>query len=168
MKTIRATGKHLEWAHPDIEKPLYELRDGDDPVATLEETSTDSAIAKTGEGAWLFRKFGYANPHVIVKREGSDTEEARFDSSETEPGLLKLSNGRQFKWEGHLWRAAWSWNDVSGQRMLTLKRDFAVAEKHEGRVEITDQGADSDHLGLLVLVGWYLVLLAAESSGDAG
>ena len=168
MISIREAGRRLEWVHPDVERPEYELRMGSELIATFVETSADSAIARTAEDILIFRKFGYANPHVIVKREGSDKEEARFDSSETEPGLLKFASGRLFHWECHLWRASWLWNDSSGRHLMALKRDFGVAGKNEGHVEIADLGTESEGVGLLVLIGWYLILLSAETSGNAG
>jgi len=163
MKTISEAGKHFDWIHPDPDRSVYELRSGEEIVASLAcESSIDSATAETSGGAFELKRFGYANPHVLVRKKGGEKEEARFDSSETEPGLLKLANGRQFHWEGHLWRAEWAWNATSGDRVVSFKRDFEVGEKHEGSVEVH---GESPHLDLLILVGWYLILIAATSSG---
>ncbi len=167
MKAISESGNHLDWIHPDAEKREYELRSGDDLLAEFDcGTSTDSALVETFDGSWDLKFFGIANPHVIVRKDSGDKDEARFDSSETEPGVLEFSNGRKFHWESHVWRAEWGWNDSAGNQVVSFKRDFEVGEKHEGSVTITETGSASPHLTALIVIGWYLIILAAETAAE--
>jgi len=169
MKPIAEASSHLDWTHPEPPSHAYDLRDGDDVVASLAMSEgIERADARSAGFHWTFRKFGYEKPHVIVLVAGSDKDHARFDTGDEGPGQLKFDDGRQFRWNANLWRGEWNWTDTAGDQVVAFKRDFDVTERHEGTVEIKDKGRDSAHLGALALLGWYLIIVAAETSGAAG
>lgn len=169
MKSIREASAHLDWTHPEPTSRAYDLKDGDEVVATLRiEQGVESATATESSGTWSLKKFGYDSPHVIVRAKSSEADHAKFDSSEDEAGSLRFEDGRQFRWEANLWRGEWSWIDTAADQVVAFKRDFDVTERHEGTVNIFPKGAESPHVAVLVILGWYLIIVAAETSGAAG
>ncbi len=167
MKAIEKPGEELNWIHPEVGKQEYELRSGGELVADLKWQPAPQetiAIGKAAAGMWTFKQLGFLNPHVIVQDASSKKQIARFDATWSGGGLVELFDGRHFRWSSNLWRAEWGWIDSSGDEIVKFKRSFEVIEKNEGYVQIDQGGADSPHTPVLVLLGWYLIILLARTA----
>ena len=165
MKSIRDAGATLEWTHPEVQKRAYLLNAGTETVANLawQKQEGSLALAETADGSWTFKRVGYLNPHVLIRDAQTGGRAGRFDASATGSGMLELPDGRHFKWSSNLWRAEWGWRTTSGEEIMRFHRSFDVIEKREGNVQIKHPDLAGAHLPLLTILGFYLIILVAET-----
>ena len=91
MRAIRdITEQGLHWTQPSTFNREYELRAGDEVVATLgwQKTGGSLALARSTEGNWTFKRSGFLSPRVTVRLAGSETEVAVFKPSWRGEGTL--------------------------------------------------------------------------------
>lgn len=154
----------LRWIHPDLTRQYFELRSGDEVVATLTWDPTgESAAAKANDRSWTLRRLGFLNPHVVAL-DGSGSQTFRFDATMSGGGMGHARDGHLYRWYSNLWRAEWGWMDSGENDLLKFRRSFDVEEKQEGFVELLETSRDNPNLELLILVGWYLIITAAETN----
>lgn len=165
MRPITTAVSDLRWIHPEVTERIYELRDGEGTVARLSWESSDGAAAsgRSAAGSWTLRRLGFLNPHVVALDSTSGRQVFRFDATMNGGGLAQAEDGHQYRWYSNLWRAEWGWIDTAGNDLLKFRRSFDVDEKQEGHLEVLEAGARSQHVDLLALVGWYLIIMIAES-----
>ena len=164
MKHIgEVKGQELVWAQRGYCHGEYGLRAGDDAVATLRWRGGSLAVAETADGHWSFERPGYRRARVSVRTAGSGTEIAVFSSNWTGGGTLELVGGRLFHWSAtNLWRSRWVWREADGTDLASLRSRQRL--KLSGLVERSQAGAALPELGLLVTLGWYLVVMRAQDS----
>ncbi len=157
-------GRELKWIHPEATRRYYELRSGDDVLASLawDESDESAATAKAGDRSWTFRRLGFLNPHVVAL-DSSGSQVFRFDATMSGGGMGHASDGHLYRWFANLWRAEWGWMDSGQNDLIKFHRSFDVNEKQEGNLELLDAGRDTSNLELLVLLGWYLIITISES-----
>lgn len=157
------TGARLQWLHPAVDEHTYRLMSDGKEVGNLTwpEGVERGAIARKSGTEWRMEKFGFLQPHVIVTDEESGEVVARFDATAGSGGLLTLSNGRHFRWYSNPWRAEWGWMDVAEKDAIRFKRSFEVEERREGYVEIDDEEATHDQADLLIMLGWYVIVMSS-------
>src|SRR3982074_1250153 len=98
MRSIsEMAGQELVWAQPSVMKQAFELRAGDEVVATLVFQRSSLARAETARKSWTFRREGFWHPRVTVRPADSDQNEALFRPSWTGGGSLELGDGRQLR-----------------------------------------------------------------------
>lgn len=166
MKSIREAGPHLTWSHPDPLRRDFELRANGEVYGTLTWERDDAgslATATTTEGSWTFKRLGYLQPHVTIREVASGRTVARFDAQWNGPGVLHLVDGRTVRFEANFWLAEWDWVAASGEHVVKFKRDFS-AGRREGHAHLSKTGDEVPNLAVLVLLGWYLLVLMAEDS----
>ena len=81
METLsKVAGLPLYWVQPDTFARWFELRAGENLVATLGwQTSCGTlAMAESGDGRWTFKRLGFLNPRVAVREAGSEIDIATF------------------------------------------------------------------------------------------
>lgn len=171
MQALLETGRHeLVWTQPRARTPAYELYAGEDLVATLHWRGS-LAEACTAGCQWTFERGGLWHPHVTVRAAGSDADLATFTARWTGTGTLECGGGRCFQWRAQdVWHTHWAWQDAEG---TTLMRIGAQAKSEQGGraskglVELTPAAVGLTELPLLVLLGWYLVVLQARDATAA-
>ena len=84
-------GQELAWTQRSYCQGEYELRAGDDAVATLRWRGGSLAVAETSDGRWSFERPGYRRSWVSVRTAGTGTEIAVFSSYRTGSGTLELA-----------------------------------------------------------------------------
>lgn len=168
MKSVRDAGSELNWIHPDVTRRHYELRAGDETIASLTWDAPDGSIAtaKSGESSWTFRRLGFLNPHVVALEPGSGKQVFRFDATMSGGGLAQADDGHHFRWYANLWRAEWGWMDTAEKDLVKFRRSFDVDEKQEGKIEVLDLARDNPRLDLLIVLGWYLIIMVADLSAE--
>ncbi|MBW3565853.1 MAG: hypothetical protein KY459_14165 [Acidobacteria bacterium] len=155
-------GAAMQWVHPETTVRRYELRVAGEPAGLLEWGEEGSrARGAYGEETFLFQRFGFLDPHVVV-RDGEGKQVARFDPAGGTGGVLTLIIGRHFRWYSNSWRAEWGWLDVGENDAIRFRRSFDVEEKREGSVEIVNDAATHGQTPLLVMLGWYLIIMSSE------
>jgi hypothetical protein len=145
---------------------MYELRAGDEVIATLrwEQAFGTLATAESADGVWTFKREGFFQPRVTIRRSGSETNVAVFRPRWTGSGVLEFPDGRAFHWKHtNFWYSQWAWEGANGGQMLRLKNDCALL-RSEGHVEVESIAQTLAELPLLTLLGWYLILLLAQDT----
>jgi hypothetical protein len=158
--------QELAWTQTGYCHGEYELQAGDEVVATLHWRGGSLAIAETADGCWSFELPGFRRSRVSIRTAGSGTEIAVFRSSWTGGGTLELAGGRLFHWSAtNLWRSRWVWLKADGTALVSLRSRQRL--KLSGLVERSQAAAALPEFGLLVTLGWYLLVRAQVSTTDA-
>jgi hypothetical protein len=158
----------LSWFHPVEEKREYVLRStgGDVAVLRWEKESGTLARGESSSGQWTFKRVGFFQPQITARAHNSTEDFAKFEPGSAGGGVVHLSNGHIFRWSSNVWRGEWSWVNAAGERGIRFRRDFAM-DRREGTVEITPKALPDREVPLLVLLGWYLIILFAEDAALA-
>jgi hypothetical protein len=170
MPSIReVAGQGLVWSQPARLKQFFELRAGDNVVATLRFERASLAVGETDDQQWTFKREGFWHPRVTVRVKGSDDNVALFSPGWAGGGTLDQSLGRSLHFgAANFWHSQWAWEEVKDTPLVRFKSRPGLL-KTEGEVEVEGDAAPSPDLPLLVILGWYLLILfgrdAAASSG---
>ena len=159
-------GQELLWIQPVVRKREHELRAGDDVVATLGFQRGSLADAQAAGGHWTFKRQGFWRPRVTVRTAGSDTDIAVFQPRWVGGGTLEFPDGRTIRLSSaNFWQSEWVWQD-NEKPLIRFKGRHGIV-KARGAVELQPEAVASPDLAMLVLLGWYSILLHAEDSAAA-
>ena len=104
MRLIQeAADQELVWQQPTAMKEHYELRAGDEVLATLQwhrSWSSTLVTARTAEEAWTFKRSGFWQQRIGVRLLDSEREVATFKPDWAGNGVLTIEGGRTFRWVG--------------------------------------------------------------------
>jgi hypothetical protein len=151
---------------PAARKRKHELRAGEDPVATLRFQRGSLADAEAEGHHWTFKRQGFWHPRVTVRVPGSDADVAIFRPHWAGGGVLELADGRAIRLRSaNFWQSEWVWEDKD-QPLIRFKGRHGIV-KAKGAVEILPGAAGRPDVSLLVLLGWYLILLHADDASAA-
>jgi hypothetical protein len=164
-------GQQPEWRQPKTGGRVYELRLDDKLFAVLTFRSAfgSYATAEFSGGKYTFKRVGFFTPHVTIRREGEEADLAVYRPNWTgAQGMLDL-DGKTFSWRpANFWATRYAW--YAGKEVLLHYRQ-GVEDKHfsdlfktQAQVELTEAAWDLQGLPLLVLLGWYLVVLYEQDS----
>jgi hypothetical protein len=163
MRTINSVAsEELRWIKPTSELP-YELLSADDEVVgQLQLDRAWRGDSDTAGQRWTFRRGGFWRQHVTVRVPGSELNIAVFYSSWKKGGTLELEGGRKLrlclptllKWQ-------WTWRDSQGNPLVHLKEPLLASDC---RVTIEKDAAESPDVPLLVVRGWYLLVVWAREA----
>jgi hypothetical protein len=163
-----AGSQWLQWVQPSLLASVYELRAGDEAFATLrwERALGLLAVAQSAEGTWTFRRRRLPSLRVSAFQGDSAHEIATFQRkpSASEGGALDTASDRRFRWRPtSYWRAEWIWTDAAGAPLIRFKYQFSMLTTR-GRIKIEPRAAQLPELSLLVLLGWYLMIVMSEDA----
>jgi hypothetical protein len=159
-------GQELLWIQPAVRKREHDLRAGDDVVATLRFQRGSLADAEAAGGHWTFKRQGFWHPRVTVRTAGSDTDIAVFQPRWIGGGTLEFPDGRTVRLSSaNFWQSEWVWQE-NEKPLIRFKGRHGIV-KARGAVELQPEAVASPDLAMLVLLGWYLILLHAEDSAAA-
>jgi hypothetical protein len=166
MNTLMHAVTTLEWREPVAREPHYELRSGDDLLATLalEPLRRTLATVRTPEGTWTFLQTGILSATVYVREEGSSQDLAVFQPGFLGRGTLRFGNGVRFRWRRAPHHGGWSFLGGDGETVLTLRlRPVPAGEpwphRLQGEVHLGPAGHSNPRVPLLAALAWYLVLM---------
>jgi hypothetical protein len=160
-------GEELLWVQPAARKRDYELRASDDVVATLRFQRGSLADAEAEGHHWTFKRQGFWQPRVTVRVAGSDSDVAIFRPRWVGGGTLDFTDGRSVDLRSaNFWQSEWVWQEKDQPLILFKGRHGLV--KAKGAVEIQPAAAGRPDVALLVLLGWYLILLHADDAASSG
>lgn len=155
--------QELVWAQPKATRREYELRTGNDLIATLRFQRGSLADATFGASHWTFKRAGFWQPRVTVRASGSDQDIALFRPRWTGGGHLEFPDGRSLQLNSaNFWQSRWVWQDKDHE-LINIRAHHGLL-KAGGTVEVLPASTSDPNLALLVLLGWYLILLYAEDS----
>jgi hypothetical protein len=161
-------GRAMRWRRTRLLPAAFELRAGEETLATLEWPGlfSRSAIATSGGGRWRFRRPSLFSLSVDVE----DTESgARIASYSPAPlrGTLRFADGRAFRiGRDSLFGRLKAWREDGGE-LLSFPRRLTFGGG--GPVQIEAAATAEAGLDLLVAFAFYVLTLrrrrAARSSG---
>ncbi len=158
--------QELLWVQPAALKRGHELRAGDEVVATLVFQRGSLADAVAADGHWTFKRAGFWHPRVTVRVAGTDTDLAVFRPRWMGGGTLDLPGGKAIDLSpANLWQTQWAWKEGESTPVVFKSRHGLI--KSGAEVAIAEDGIKRPDLPLLVLLGYYLILLYAQDVAAA-
>lgn len=162
MKAIKDyAGKSLDWIQTARLKNSFELRDGTEPVGTLEWTEGLSAEAKaqSADGSWVVQRHDFLRPRVTVRAPGSTDDAAVFEPTWTGSGDVALKGGQRLRFvPANLWRNEWRLTTPDGKALLKMRPDTGLM-RSSAKLEIDAGAAEAAELPLLVFLSWSILVL---------
>jgi hypothetical protein len=152
--------QELAWVQPTSLRQTFELRaEDDDVVARLQFDGRSLATAETAWQKWTFRREGLLTQRVtILARDSSDAVVVKV--AWAGGAALDLSQGRQVQFgAANFWRTRWRWSDVATEASLVQFKTHAGFMKLGGEMEIETAAITYPELPLLVVLGWYLLVV---------
>lgn len=164
-KIAEVAQQELVWVQPARLKQGFELQAMDEVVATLQFERSSLATAETAEQQWTFKREGFWHPQVTVRLPDSDDNVAVFKPSWMGGGSLEISEGRLLRFgAANFWHSQWDWSDTESQATLVHFKSRAGLMKTDGQVDIESEAVTYSELPLLVVLGWYLLILFARDA----
>lgn len=157
------------WTRPKLLSRVWELRAGDEVVATLESRSW-LGVHMTGEtaaGRWDLRHEGLLRGRAVLRREGEEAERLVFRPGWFGAGEIRRAGGEPLLWKrGDVWGRRWRLLDRDGHAQLEFTRRPAFL-KSSTAVEASDAGRALGDLAELVLLGFFLVRMLERQAHAA-
>src|SRR5579864_2439311 len=160
--------QELVWQQPAARRRQHELKAGDEVVGTLDFQRGTLATATAADGSWTFKRQGFWHPRVTARIAGSEEDIALFRPHWSGGGQLDLRDGGTYRLaSANLWQSQWVWLPETSDQPLVRFKGRPGLIKASAAVAITSEAAQSPAVPLLVLLGWYLILLYAEDAAVA-
>lgn len=157
------TSEELRWVRHRRLKLEFELRAGETVVATLAWTGRARALGAWAGGQYRFSREGWFRPRTLV-RGAEDTGEPVATFAHR-GGILTFLDGRLFRWKKpKRWTNERIWVDASATELIRFRPS---AWRSPGSVTIQAEAAHHRELPLLLLLGQFLLVLAAQEAEEA-
>ena len=176
MKSItEALYSQPQWVQPRAAQNRFELRSGEDLFAEIEFPKWYGSLANAAAAGarWTFKRVGFFNPRVTVRSEGSETDLAVFRPKWTgTEGTTQLAGGAAYTWKtANFWATEYAWLDAAGEPLILYKQGIEASWladlfKTQARVEIQPSAQGLPELALLVILGWYLIVLKQQDDAS--
>lgn len=170
IKSIRdLAGQTANWRQPSPLRQEFEMVTGEEVVATLrwKKVGGTTAIARAPEGTWTFKASGFLTPKVTIRLPNSDYDFGTFRSSANGSGILESLGEQKFPWRCvNFMQNAWAFFDDEGNKLVQIRPELQ-GTKPAATVEIGVKASGKQEVGFLVILGWYLLVLAAEDVASA-
>ena len=167
LEIAEATGA-LRWSQPKALKMEYELRSGDMLAATLRVHSAFGtlATAESGDGSWTFKRIGFWQHRATIRAKGAETDLALFrNNTWAAGGELEFAGGRKYKAATNFWMTRFEFSTEMDEPLVRF--DYGGVFRRSADVQVTASARRLSELPLLVLFGWYLVVMLDRDAGAA-
>ncbi|MGZ3664873.1 MAG: hypothetical protein ACXVDA_10365 [Ktedonobacterales bacterium] len=162
-------GQELIWESSRSAKRTYELRSGDQSLATLIQPSAwnQRRVASSDEGTFTFARVGFFKQRIVIADATANAEVANMPPSGwSGKSMLTLPDGRIYHWrKSGFWGMKWTWLDGAEQPLMSFKQVGAFRVRCV--VTIEPAAAADPHLALLAQLGWFLMLLAQADAATS-
>ena len=163
-------GRELRWVKADrASGGGYQLREGDDVVATLGFRSMwgTLATATSGDGCWTFKRVGFLQTRVTIRACDREDEIAVFkNNSWTGGGTLELPDGRRLHADTNCWMTQFGFTSETGEPLVRFRKIGGLL-RLSSAVEITPAGAAYKAAPWLVMLGWYITVQMHDDAAVA-
>jgi hypothetical protein len=148
----------------------YELRDGDEVVATLACSGSlkPTSSFASADGRWEFRQANFWGMRTLILAADSSTEVAAFHHSAwTGGGRLEIRGVPVLQAKSNFTMTRLEFQDLSGHPIMRCDRFRGMFHK-SADLRLAPDAADRNELPWLAGLIWHLVLkLQRETSGAA-
>jgi hypothetical protein len=155
------SGEALRWVKPKWFKHQYELRAGEEVVATLVRSGGSGGVGEWSGGRYSFFQKGWFNQRIFVGDDAVIEDNAPLATFTRRDGVLTLADGRTLFWKKpSFWKSRRVWSDGAASLV-----EFDPASGYASpQVTISPEGAYLDELPLLLLLGQYLIVRGREEA----
>ena len=159
-KIVELIGREMEWMQPSVWKMEYELRSLDQLIATLRFRSSfgSFATAESADGCWTLKRVGFFQIRATIRACGSDTEIATFKNNTwSGGGTLEFHDGSKLLATTNFWQTQLEFQTEAGETLVRFESGGLV--HLSAKVEIQPAAAGLPVLPLIVMLGWYLIVM---------
>lgn len=178
MESLKnAFDKNLTWIQPKAMLQYFELRSHNDLYGSVNFPKAIGSLAEAeaSDGKWTFKRVGFFNTKITVRKHGEEKDIAVFKPNlMATSGTLQFDNGKIFHWStSNFWASKFEINDSNNETIVAFKsgvEDQKLTDwfKTQARVEISKEKINVEELSILILIGWYLIIvLQMDSSTSA-
>lgn len=172
MKMIQElTGRGLRWSQPRALQCDYELRDGDEVVATLASRGSfyPTSSFASADGRWEFRQAGFWGLRTLIRAEGSSEEVATLCRSAWHAGgRIEVRGAEVLQARSNFTMTRLEFRDMSGHPIVRCDRFRGVFRK-SADLWLAPDAANQSELPWLAGLIWHFALrLQQEMGGVAG
>jgi hypothetical protein len=170
-----ADRKIMRWTRPNALQRYYELRSNGALYASLKWKKMFGSLAEgeSREVKFTLKRAGFLRPFIIVRKEGSGGDYAtlRFSSGSLimntmfgPSGILKFESGEKYLFSKlSFWKSSWAFTDLDGNAIVTF--DKKKAGRPSGTATINSEIRSRITMDLLLILGWYVIVLDHEEEG---
>jgi hypothetical protein len=161
--------RELKWIQPQALKQEFELRAGDEVVATLRFKSSfgSLATAESADGCWTFKRVGFWHPRVTIRVCGDDTDIAVFKNRTwNNGGTLEFPDGRRYLADLNFWATRYELTTETDEVLLRYTSIGGFAH-FSAKVDVLPDFARQSEMPWLIMLGWYLRILVSQDSAAA-
>ena len=151
----------LQWTQPRMFSRYYELRAGDDVIATLEFRNAFGSLATgdSADGCWTFKRVGFIATRVSIRTCHSEEDIAVLGNNTwSSGGTLDLPGGREYPASSNLWQTRYEIRTASHVPLLSFSRVGGILHLSSD-VQVHADAAALTELPWLVMLGWYLTVM---------
>jgi len=159
-KIAELIGQQLKWVQPSAFKMQYELRVGDELAATLRFRSSFGSFATgaSADGCWTFKRTGFWQTRVTIRRCGEDVDIATFKNNTwSSGGTLELADGRKLPASTNFWQTNFEFQDELCRQMIKFKTGGLIHSS--ATVDVEPNAVSVPELPWVIMLGWYLVVM---------
>ena len=155
----------LEWRQPALGR-TFELTGSTGPYARLElkKLAGSLALGTTARVSFAFERQGMLKSHIDIRFANSDSSFAVYEPHFTgQKGHLKYPGGQSLEFQStNFFATEWQWVTPAGDGLIGFKT--SRAGKPNAKVFLSDNVLDRVDIDLLLLLGFYLLLLIREAA----
>jgi hypothetical protein len=160
----------LEWRQSGTFTRSYQLVTGKDQVVGMLEFSSafgSRAEGRVADAVWSFKRTGFFSTTATARVCGSDENAAVYQPNWSgAKGAISLAGGeRMILQSAGFWGGEWILLTESGLLLMRFHNRGIV--RHGAAVEILPEARSKRELSLLLLFGWYVLVLHQEDSAAA-
>ncbi len=158
-----------EWRQTEALRRFYRLeKDGLEDGSLRFDNSTGSrATGQFGTAIWTFKRTGFLAPKVSVRTPGSEADLALFSPGWSGGGSVSFASGRTYHLrQKNFWGSEWAFETEDGSSVIRLSAKHGVLKK-SAAVRLSPAAVGAEETPILMLLIWYVRLLANEDAGAA-
>lgn len=164
-KIAELVDRELKWEQPRALKEEYELRAGEELVATLRFRSSlgSFATAESADGCWTFKRVGFWQTRATVRRCNEDEDIATYKNETlSSGGLLTLADGRTFSVESNFWQTKFDFSNEAGETLIHFKADGLLHTS--STVTVGPDAVNIPELPWMMMFGWYVIVMMRQDA----
>jgi hypothetical protein len=155
----------LIWSQPKGMRSEYELRFGNDLVATLKfpKMLSSNAVAEGGDGSWEVERVGVFDTAIRIRRAGHEEFVATYTPRIFKSAdVVQLEGGKTLELRHNFWRANYELRAETGEVLMELQsRGFF---KYFVDVKTYRKALQYEEWPSLVILVFYVMLMARRDA----
>lgn len=159
----------LEWRQAGTWSRSYELFSGGTRIGSLSFKKAFGTLAEgeVDNAKYSFKRVGFLRPEVTIRKSPFEEDIGRIRLSFGADATLEFTDGKRYNFHRtSFWKGKWSFSDEQGDLLMTMQMDLALFRRGS-EVMVEAKGREDGHFPVLVLLGWYIMVLMAEENSAA-